>query len=80
MLTQANLAETDLSGANLRRAKLSGANLYKADLRRADLSGAKLGEANKEILTQHHSSSFEGATMPNGQKYEDWFKEKGSGK
>jgi hypothetical protein len=26
------------------------------------------------------AKSLEGATMPNGQKYEDWLKSKGSGK
>jgi hypothetical protein len=27
-----------------------------------------------------HSKSLEGATMPNGQKYEDWLKDKEGGK
>ena len=50
-LSDANLSDADLSGANLsdanlRRADLSGANLSDANLRRADLSGANLSGAN----------------------------------
>ncbi len=47
----------------------------------ADLSGANLSEAlgitNEELEQQ--AESLEGATMPNGQKYEDWLKSKGRG-
>ena len=52
-----------LSGADLRGADLRGANLS-----RADLSGAKR-ISNEEL--EQEAESLEGATMPNGQKYED---------
>jgi hypothetical protein len=45
-----------------------------ADLRRADLTDALVTEEN--LLS---AKSLEGATMPNGQKYEDWLKSKGRG-
>jgi uncharacterized protein YjbI with pentapeptide repeats len=80
-LYRANLAEADLSdgnlrGADLRDAILEDANLSYADLRRADLRGADLrGAALSDV------PFMRGATMPNGQKYEDWLKDKeGSGK
>jgi uncharacterized protein YjbI with pentapeptide repeats len=44
----------------------------------ADLSGANLREATgwtEEELRR--ASSLEGATMPDGQKYEDWLKGRG---
>ncbi len=41
-----DLAEADLSIANLGNAKLGGAHLYRADLSGADLSGAYLGMAD----------------------------------
>ncbi len=47
-----------------------------ADLRGANLSEA-LGITNEELEQQ--AASLEGATMPNGQKYEDWLKSKGRG-
>jgi uncharacterized protein YjbI with pentapeptide repeats len=69
-LNNANLSEADLRNADLREADLSGAslcgtNLSEANLTKATLSEAALSEAN---LTN--------ATMPNGQKYEDWVKDK----
>ncbi len=71
----ADLSEPDLSGADLRNA-----NLGEADLRGADLGGANLRYAQRwieeQLLAAH---SLEGATMPNGQKYEDWLKSKGGG-
>jgi uncharacterized protein YjbI with pentapeptide repeats len=59
--------------ADLSEADLSGANLSGADLRSADLSFAR-GWTVEQLTTAH---SLEGATMPNGQKYEDWLKSKG---
>jgi len=56
-------------------ADLSGADLSGADLSGADLSGAR-GVINEELEQQ--AASLEGATMPNGQKYEDWLKDKES--
>jgi uncharacterized protein YjbI with pentapeptide repeats len=63
-----------MSGADLRGSDLSAAWLSGADLSEADLSGAR--EIAIEDLDQQ-ASSLEGATMPNGQKYEDWLKSKG---
>jgi uncharacterized protein YjbI with pentapeptide repeats len=82
-LSYANLSDADLSDADLSEADLSGAdlrhaNLIRANLRGADLNGAKLGQArgitNDGVKQQAYS--LKGATMPNGQKYEDWLKVK----
>jgi uncharacterized protein YjbI with pentapeptide repeats len=83
---------TNLKGANLRSADLSYALLSAANLKgvdlggtnpRANLKGAILDYANlkgaKNITNQElkeQADSLEGATMPNGQKYEDWLKSK----
>jgi uncharacterized protein YjbI with pentapeptide repeats len=92
-LSGADLSEASLQNAqlqpiqpndelNLRGADLSGTNLSGTDLRGANLSGTNLYEATgwtEEQLTA--AWSLEGATMPDGQKYEDWLKDKeGSGK
>jgi hypothetical protein len=87
-LSDATLDRADLSGATLDRADLSGAVLYEADLNLADLSGADLSDAylrnanlsgaqsiTSEELEQQ-AASLKGATMPNGQKYEVWLKDK----
>jgi uncharacterized protein YjbI with pentapeptide repeats len=84
----ADLSGTNLSDAFLLKADLSGANLFNADLSLADLSraylrGANLREAdlaeaegitNEELEQQ--AETLDRATMPNGQKYEDWLKDK----
>jgi len=80
-----------LSGANLFGANLFGASLGPVDLSKANLSGANLRGAYKEVNFQgtkrqlitneeleQQVRSLEGATMPNGQKYEDWLKDKGN--
>ena len=80
-LRGANLIGADLtfagpSNANLHRANLSDANLIRANLSDANLSDANLSDASgitNEKLDQQ-AASLEGATMPNGQKYEDWLK------
>ncbi len=59
-LEGANLEDADLEQAKLTRANLREANLYRADLTNVHWDGAKLGSA----------------TMPNGQKYEDWIKDR----
>jgi hypothetical protein len=73
-----------LSGADLRDANLAGAFFTDADLKDANLEGANLeganlhgarGVTNEELEQQ---ASLEGATMPNGQKYEDWLKASGA--
>jgi uncharacterized protein YjbI with pentapeptide repeats len=70
-LSDANLSEADLSYDNLSSANLQGANLTDTELRGADLSDAKV---TSEQLAE--AKSLEGATMPNGQKYEEWLKDK----
>jgi hypothetical protein len=69
-----SLQQADLHGADLGEANLGGANMRDANLRDAYLAGAT-GMTNEELGRQ--ASSLEGATMPNGQKYEDWLKSKG---
>jgi hypothetical protein len=71
-LNGADLSTADLSNANLRGAFLRDANLEDTNLIAAGLSGAT-GISNK-VLGQH--GSLEGATMTNGQKYEDWLKDR----
>jgi|SRR5215212_9131572 len=85
MLSGAELRGANLRGTDLRHAKLRGSDLTEADLgvaeetkKAADLTGADLSDAkgitNEEL--KQHTPSLEGATMPNGQKYEDWLKDK----
>jgi hypothetical protein len=74
--TNANLIYADLSDADLSGAALSGANLSGANLSGADLEGTQ--EVTDEQLAE--ARSLEGATMPNGQKYADWLKDKEDGK
>jgi uncharacterized protein YjbI with pentapeptide repeats len=73
-LSHAYLLFADLSGADLSGANLSGAHLREADLRETNMQGAR-GVTNDELEQQ--VASLEGATMPNGQKYEEWLKSKG---
>jgi uncharacterized protein YjbI with pentapeptide repeats len=79
-LSDADLSNADLSSANLSSANLSSANLGFAELPEADLRRANLRGAT--ALTDEKiaaAKSLEGATMPDGQKYEDWLKSKGRG-
>jgi hypothetical protein len=78
-LTYINLSNADLSGAWLSNAKLYRANLSEANLIDADLSDADLAAADlsgAEITGEQLAKveSLDGATMPNGQIYEDWLK------
>jgi uncharacterized protein YjbI with pentapeptide repeats len=76
-----NLTDADLSHAALQHANLSSAVLHNADLTNADLANANLTDAKgwtREQLTA--ARSLDGATMPNGQKYEDWLKSKAAEK
>jgi uncharacterized protein YjbI with pentapeptide repeats len=86
-LSEANLHGVYLIKANLIKANLSGAYLIEADLVDADLSDANLSNAwlrhadlsRVRGLTDEQiaaARTLEGATMPNGQKYEDWLKDK----
>jgi uncharacterized protein YjbI with pentapeptide repeats len=83
LLSGIALSHATLSGAHLPNADLSGAyliNTYLINtyLINAFLSGAFLSKAegitNEELEQQ--AKFLEGATMPNGQKYEDWLKSK----
>jgi len=79
---------TDVSETNLSHTDLSGANLSGATLRDADLSGSNLQGACKvtkggsrrlitnEELAKEQIRKLEGATMPNGQKYEEWLEDR----
>jgi uncharacterized protein YjbI with pentapeptide repeats len=79
-LTEAWLSGADLSKANLREAALHGARLNGANLSEAWLSKANLSGATVSDKQLTAAKSLRGATMPNGQKYEDWLKSKGRGK
>jgi hypothetical protein len=61
-----------LEAANLSGANLSGANLSGANLSGADLSGANLSEAKgvTEERLEEQAKTLEGATMPDGSKYD----------
>jgi len=72
-LTDGWLIYTDLSGADLQNADLSGVHLHVADFRGADLRGA-IGITGQELAD--YGCILEGATMPNGQNYEEWLKDK----
>ena len=76
-LSEADLSDADLSEADLSDAHLSDAFLFRADLGEADLSGA-IGITNEE-LDRQTDGKLRGATMPNGQKYEDWLKRRHRG-
>ena len=84
-LSGADLSGADLKGASLVNAELQrkdalslgSADLRCADLSRADLSGADLSGAIGVTAQQlGKCKSLAGATMPNGQKYEDWLKDR----
>jgi uncharacterized protein YjbI with pentapeptide repeats len=68
-LSDANLFKANLSGADLGLANLEGADLEGADLYEADLTGAT-GITAEELDQQ--AKFLNSATLPNGQKYEDW--------
>jgi uncharacterized protein YjbI with pentapeptide repeats len=74
-LRDAELSDASLVNAQLQRKdefSLSGADLSGADLSGADLSGADLTGAQGVTQKQlDQAASLEGATTPNGQKYED---------
>jgi hypothetical protein len=87
-LRDADLREADLGGADLRRAVLSFARLDYADLREADLRNADLRNADLSAVylsgargmsaeeLEQQASSLDRATLPNGQKYEEWLKDR----
>ena len=67
VLADADFRSADLSSANLTSADLEGAKLAKADLSHATVSHEQLAKV----------ATLAGATMPNGQKYDDWLKDRG---
>jgi uncharacterized protein YjbI with pentapeptide repeats len=80
----ADLTNVSLSDADLGSANPTGSNLTDADLSNANLSGAILAaDFSKAALTETNVTeaqlarclSLEGATMPDGQKYEYWLKD-----
>ena len=79
-LSGAYLHDTDLSGADLTGVDLSdargrfesGARMRATDLGGADLSRADLTNADVTTEQLQKAASLEGATMPDGQIYEDW--------
>jgi uncharacterized protein YjbI with pentapeptide repeats len=75
-LSEANLSEANLSEADLSYDNLSNANLRGANLTDAVLRGAYLGNAKVTSEQLAEAKSLQRATMPNGQKYEDWLKDK----
>jgi hypothetical protein len=66
----------------MRKADLSGAYLLWANLRgQTDVRASYMIETKgwtKEQVLAAQAVSLEGATMPNGQKYEDWLNDKES--
>jgi uncharacterized protein YjbI with pentapeptide repeats len=78
-LSGANLFRAILKDADLEGADLEGADLGGADLSRTNLSGAYEGfnsDGSKRLVAnerlEERAESLEGATMPRGQKYEEW--------
>jgi hypothetical protein len=70
-----------LKAADLQNADLQGANLQEANLQEANLQGANLEGAKVTDRQLANARALQGATMPDGQTYEDWLKGKeGSGK
>jgi uncharacterized protein YjbI with pentapeptide repeats len=71
VLRKADLGWAELGGTDLGKANLSEANLSKTNLREADLCGAQVADHQLDDTQSLHV-----ATMPNGQKYEDWLKDR----
>jgi hypothetical protein len=69
------LTGADLTGAFLQRANLEYANLQGADLQGAILKKANLQEANVTDEQLADAQSLQGATMPDGRKYQDGLKD-----
>lgn len=77
VLYEANLRGAILSSANLRKADLVKAKLSKAVLTEADLTDADLrGAKGVSCQQMKQTKSVEDATMPGGQNYEDWLKDR----
>ena len=63
--------DIDTSSDHLKPTNLRGADLTNADLSDAYLTGV---EVSKEQLDR--CKSLQGATMPDGRKYEEWLRDK----
>jgi uncharacterized protein YjbI with pentapeptide repeats len=70
-LAEARLHETQFNDACLEEASLLRASLWHAYMKGATLKGAKLNDAYLHGASLDETDLTE-ATMPNGQKYEDW--------
>jgi uncharacterized protein YjbI with pentapeptide repeats len=86
-LSNADFRGADLAGADFRGAVLPGAKLTVYTLSDTNFEGADLRDAlvtdraNNTVsieLFARACKSLKGATLPNGQKYEDWLKDKAS--
>lgn len=77
-LREADLSAADLTNADLLGASLLGADLTNTDLTNTDLTNTDLTDAKVTEEQLEAAESLEGATMPNGEKYEDWLKDKGT--
>jgi uncharacterized protein YneF (UPF0154 family) len=71
ILRHADLTEAGLGGVDLTKADLTGADLTNAHAPGANFSEATVTE--RQVLT---CKVLTFATMPNGQKYEEWLKDK----
>jgi len=80
LLQGADLSDSDLQGADLSYANLGGTDLSRADLKGANLKNANLRDAkmDEDDINDmvREAKTLEGTTMPNGQKYEDWIKDR----
>jgi uncharacterized protein YjbI with pentapeptide repeats len=70
-LTEATLVKAKFEGADLAEANLTGAFLSGANLQGANLQEADLQEARVTDEQLADTRTLQGATMPNGQTYED---------
>jgi hypothetical protein len=80
ILSMANLREAYLGGVDLKYANLSGANLsdaYERTFEGTDAIHAPPRRLIANEMIEKQAGSLEGATMPNGQKYEDWLTSQG---
>ena len=76
-LRDADMSSGELGGADLTEANLRGADLSGTDLSYADLTDANLRDATGVTDKQLAKvKSLKGATMPDGQKYEEWIKDR----
>jgi uncharacterized protein YjbI with pentapeptide repeats len=73
------LVTQEPSCIDFQEAYLQQAHLQVAILRGADLQGAYLPDAKLTDEQLASTLSLQGATMPDGQEYEDWSKDKEGG-